>query len=267
MKKFFIAGVLLLLPTIVGAAGFAKQSLFLSKSSVTEGETVLIHATVSNDTAAKFTGTLKLHDEDGTIGSVPVTLGSGEAGAVSVSWKPLAGTHTVLANLEDSAGTVVEESSQTFTIAAKAVATPASKNKPSNTSATVEPSTQIQESIGSVSPTAQTYAAPVFEAIDAGRVLGASTINDGIDWSKKELAEQAQKQKTKTTSSAADQNTDTMQTKATNTAWTIFATVSLYVLSVLLYVVGNAGVFYPVFALLFFYILWRLFKRYRRPNY
>jgi hypothetical protein len=44
----------------------------------------------------------------------------------------------------------------------------------------------------------------------------------------------------------------------------IFATASLYILSILLYVVSNAGIFYPVLAVLFLYFLWRLFKRFRR---
>src|SRR3989344_6188606 len=123
-KTLFVCG-LLLLPTVVfgvypevaRGAGFAKQSLFLSKSSVTEGDTVLVHAVVSNDTTTKFTGTLIFKDSDATIGNVPVSLDSGEANTFSVSWKPTAGNHTVEANLEDTSGAVVEQESATFTVA------------------------------------------------------------------------------------------------------------------------------------------------------
>ena len=74
MRGVAIFAVLFIAPVLVSAAGFAKQSLFLSKSPVTEGETVLIHAVVANDTAEKFKGEVQLKSGDTKIGAVPVTL-------------------------------------------------------------------------------------------------------------------------------------------------------------------------------------------------
>ena len=90
--SFFIVAILFLLPHTAGATGFAKQSLFLSKSVVTEGDTVRIHAVVSNDDGrAAFTGTLSFTDGSATIGNVPVSLAGGEAGlSLSLGSQPRA---------------------------------------------------------------------------------------------------------------------------------------------------------------------------------
>jgi hypothetical protein len=254
MKKFFGAAVLFAMPALVFAAGFAKQSIFLSTTVPVEGQTVLIYASVTNPTTAKFTGTLEVKDESGKIGTADVSLAAGSADSVSVSWKPTAGSHTVTATLKDSTGTAVEENSETFSIASKNTA-----NASTNTStAGVEPSTGIQESIGNLSPAAQQYSAPVFRMIDSGRVFAAGELNKAIDWSKQQIGAPSKKATPFVNTSQPEKS------GAAHTAWTILATVVLYVLSVLLYVIGHAGVFYPVLAVIFFYILWRCWRRYRR---
>jgi hypothetical protein len=45
---------------------------------------------------------------------------------------------------------------------------------------------------------------------------------------------------------------------------TILYTIYFYILTLVRFVVGSAGVFYPVLALLFLYFLYRMFRRYRR---
>ncbi|MDZ4225965.1 MAG: hypothetical protein U1C66_00555, partial [Patescibacteria group bacterium] len=47
----------------------------------------------------------------------------------------------------------------------------------------------------------------------------------------------------------------------------LVATLLLYLFSILKFLVSNAGIFYPVLTIAFFYLLWRLFKRMRRPKY
>src|SRR3990167_7657305 len=115
--RFWPAFILVLLAGLPGVAlaeaGFAKQSLFLSKSSATEGETVLVHAVVVNDAASVFAGELVLSTGDKKIGAVPLSLNAGEAQAVSVSWKPASGSHTVIAELKNKEGEVAEKESTT----------------------------------------------------------------------------------------------------------------------------------------------------------
>ncbi|MDO8517912.1 MAG: hypothetical protein Q7S26_01290 [bacterium] len=261
-KALFVCG-LLLLPTVVFGAGFSKQSLFLSKSTVVEGDTVLIHAVVSNDTTAKFTGTLVLKDSDSTIGNVPVALAAGEANTFSVSWKPTAGNHIVEADLEDKSGTVVEQESATFTVAEKPPPPPKATDGQvnPNASSTVESSVQIQQTIANMSPAVAQSAQPVFLAIDSARRWAAGVLDRGITYEKGQLAHP---------DASIGAGKTATQTGAVqgwvNTLWTIIGTIVLYILSVLRWLVGNAGAFYPALALLFFYLLWRLYKKMRRSR-
>lgn len=268
MKKFLVVGVLLVLPlVIVGVcpevvlgAGFAKQSLFLSQSSVTAGETVLIHAVVSNDTSQKFVGSLDFTDNTQAIGNVPTTLLAGEATTLSISWKPSAGTHSVVAKLQDSDKNIIEENLANFDVAAL---------KPTNTTSInqvvtpIQPSTQILQTINNISPAVANGTAPAFSAIDSGRNSAAKALDQGILWSKEQLARGGSGKILGTQTKVA---TSTQPGGIMHTASTIFATALLYILSILRYLVGNAGAFYPILAFLFLFILWRIYRRMRRPK-
>jgi hypothetical protein len=251
MKRVLVAIALFALPTLVLAAGFAKQTIFLSTNTPVEGQTVLIHASVSNPTAIKFTGKLNVRDASVDIGSVPVTLEAGAADDAAVSWKPAsAGLHTIVATLMDATGATVEEDTQVFSIAEKTSTDGTPKSD-------VQPSTGIQQSLGNISPIAAQYSAPVFRMIDSGRTFAANELNKGIDWSKQQLGVASKGTTTPFTSTAE-------QTKKPSTFWVILATAVLYILSVLLYLVSHAGAFYPILAILFFWILWKCFRRFRR---
>jgi hypothetical protein len=242
-------------PQAALGAGFAQQSIFLSKSSVTEGDTVLIHTVVQNDSAAKFPGNLVIKDGDIKVGSVPVALDAGEAQAVSVSWKPSAGSHTIVAELQDAGGTVVESESETFGIAAK----PKPKSAASATSsaaAAVESSAGIQTAIDGVSPAASGALAPVFKLVDGSRSAIADVLDEQIAKTKPKLAPLP--------GVVAGTSTSIQTPQQGSWFGSIFNTVYFYILTMLRFVIGSAGVFYPVLALVFFYILWRTFKRFRR---
>jgi len=249
-----------LLPFSAYAAGFAKQSLFLSRSAVTEGETVLIHAVVSNETAAKFAGELTFKDAGSTIGSVPVSLAAGESSVMSVSWKPAAGSHEVSAELKDSTGKSVEVQKDTFTIAAKPTTQTASSTQPA---AAVESSKGIQQSIGGVSPQAEQYSAPIFSTLDSARSSAADVLDNQLASTKVKLGP------------GAGSPGEVLAAEATRNAvsnpWGalvyILQTLYFYLLTILRFIIGTAGVFYPVFAILFFYILWRVYRLFRRPAY
>ncbi len=266
MKKLLFGLTLFLLPVVVFGAGFAKQSLFLSKSSVVEGDTVLIHSSVSNDTTTKFAGTLVLKDSATVIGNVPVALAPGEAGTLSVSWKPSAGSHAGVAQLQAKDGTVVEEESAVFTIAAKPV--PVEKPsafKENQPAAIVESSAGIQEGISRLSPAVAQGAQPVFAAIDSARSAAAEALDQGIDYEKGQIAKNNKGQVLGEQTDKA--SLDTTNTKNwTNTLWNIIDTLVLYILTIFRWFVGNAGIFYPAVALLFLWFLWKLYKRMRRPR-
>lgn len=260
MHKTVIVFVLLLLPALASAAGFAKNSLFLSRTSVTEGETVLIHAVVNNDAATAFAGTLRFSEGAMAIGSVPVSLDAGEAAAVSVSWKPSAGSHAVLAELK--AGTeLVEKQSATFVIAAKPKPAPA--DSAALSAAAVESSAKIQKGIAGFSPAAANATAPVFALVDGGRAALSDVIDGQIAATKKSIGASV-------ASPGEVLGAEQVKNAGSNpmgTVWFILQTLYLYLLTILNFVIGSAGVFYPVAAFLILYFLWRLVKRFRRPAY
>lgn len=247
-----------LLPSFVFAAGFAKQSMFLSQETVTAGETVFLYAVVQNDTASAFSGTLKFADASGAIGSTPVSLQSGAAATVSVSWKPTAGEHDVSANLTSTSGAVIESEDTTFLINPKlapaTAQTSGGASATTNTSSTLDDATSsiessqlLQQWVASTSPVTATYTAPILKSVDTARSAGASKLDAGSNWAKQMLAKET-----------------VAPSGWLNTLLLIASTAVLYICSVLLYVVENIGIFYPLFALVFFYIVWRLYRLARR---
>lgn len=260
MKLFAGIVVGLLLPTVVFGATFAKETLFLSKNTVTEGETVLVHAIVSNDAGTKFTGTLEIKDKETLIGNVPVSLAVEEASVVSVSWKPKAGAHTLVATLRDTAGSVSAKESATFTIKEKPAPLDAFVSS-STPRSSVTSSADIQEAIARVSPTAAKGSAPVFSTIDSLRESAAEVLESGSDWSKKHIGASAIKNQGTILGTETEKPASS---KITSSLWTMLATLLLYVFSLLLYVVSTPGVFYPLLAAFFLFILWKCWRRYRR---
>lgn len=255
MMKYALLLALLAAPYIAFGAGFAKQSLFLSRSAVVEGETVIIHAVIANEDASAFTGTMQFSEGAAAIGSVPVSLNANEASVVSVSWKPLKGSHTVVAELKKGTE-VVERQSETFSIAAK----PQPADTVAQAAAPVESSQKIQDSIAGFSPAAANATAPVFKFIDSGRATLSDTIDGQIAAAKVNLGDRSGE--VLGAGTVAQATTD-----PTGTFWFILWTLYLYLLTLLNFIIGSAGIFYPVAALLVLYFLWRLFNRYRRPAY
>ncbi len=254
-----VGALLLLSPFFAQAAGFAKQSMFLSQSSVTEGETVFIYAVVENISPNSFSGTLKFSDASGSIGQTAVTLKTGVADTASVTWTPKAGQHDVTAKLVTPDGTVVESQNAIFYInpkptpaspssvtSSKAAATQTSAEATS-TSAHIESSEPLQQYVLRYTPFASTYTAPVFSTIDKARLAGAQKLTNGTTWSTKAL-----------------QDASAKSSSWQNTLWLIAVTAVLYVCSVLGYLITNIGVFYPAFAALFFFLLWRMYRFARR---
>lgn len=262
MNKLLLVFVFLLLPDLAFGASFAKQSLFLSKTPVTEGETVLIHAVVANESNVKFTGSVVFKNGDTKIGSVAATIAAGGANTVSLSWKPSAGSHTVAAELTATDGTVVEKQSANFSIAEKPKPATAFATD-SNSAAAIESSDKIQSQIGSLSPAAQQATKPAFTIIDGLRSGAADVLDSQIESTKKKIAGTPKTGLVAGESVTQDASINNPWGMALNALYTIY----LYVLTVLRFVIGNAALFYPLLAIAFLYFLWRMFRRYRRPSY
>ena len=235
------------------AASFAKQSLFLSQETVNEGDTVFVYAVVTNDTSNYFSGKLVFSDEHGPIGTTTIGLEADRANTFSVTWKPAAGSHTIAANLLNGQGDVVESENSDFFVNAKPK--PAEAGAPSVATqsdvhvgtSTIASSLPIEKSIASLSPQVAAYTAPVFTSIDAGRAKAATSFTNGSNWSKQQIAKSA-----------------LQKPGFATTLWLILSTVALYACTVVLYMLSNIGVFYPILALVFFFVLWKSYRLVRR---
>ena len=132
---FLLLLALAIYPEAARGAGFAKDPLFLSRSPVTEGQTVRLFAVLSNSDTTAFNGTVVFYDGTTKIGSVTVSLAAGASITASVTWTPSAGDHNVKADIVGKDGTQVEEIKEAFTINSKPKpATPAQSSSAFSTS-------------------------------------------------------------------------------------------------------------------------------------
>jgi len=257
MRKMLAAVVLMsLVPLAASAAGFANQAIFLSKSPVVEGESVRIYATVSNPASDTFKGSVLISENGETIGTMPLTLTTGGAQTVSVVWKPAAGSHTVKAALIQD-GATAAETQQTFVVQEqpkpKAVE-PDPTETTDQTAAAVESSAGIQQSIQSISPAVGNASKPVFSTLDGVRQSIANVAD-----------QQLEKVGPKVSKGQSKGQVEGISTEATQPwYWSIVWTIYFYILTLVRFLVGSAGVFYPLLAVLFLYFLYRMFRRYRR---
>jgi hypothetical protein len=269
MKKAFALALLILLPAaafgvypeIARGAGFAKQSLFLSKSPVTDGDSVRIYAVLSNSATSSFTGSVVVNDGDTKIGSAPVSIAVGGTQTVSVAWRPSAGSHTITANLTAVGSEVVESESAIFSVAEKPKPASPFPAIATSSAAAVESSQAIQNQIGSLSPTAAQVSKPLFTIFDGLRASAAGFIDSQLASTKTKLAATPKSGIV----AGAETTQDPKIQNPWGTFWTVAYTIYLYTLTVLRFLIGNAGVFYPVLAFAFLYLLWKMFKRFRRP--
>ena len=263
--KFALIGTLLL-PSVAWGAGFAKQSLFLSKSPVVEGDSVLIYSVVQNDDTAKFDGNLVVFaQKDGgdkeKVGTVAASIAPQGADTVSLSWKPLAGAYTVTAELTQKDGTVVESESARFTINEKPKPASSDNGITSDTNAPVESSADVQAMLAKFVPGISGVSGPLFSSIDSFRAQAAGLLDQGISWSKSKVGVKQPGE----VLGASTQNTSPEGIMGTLSYFA--GMIALYFFSVLRWVIANAGIFYPVVAIAFLYALWRIFARMRRPQY
>lgn len=262
MKKLAAAGLLLLLPSFVLAAGFAKDPLFLSNTPVTEGQSVHVYAVISNTDPAAFVGTLVFYDGDKKIGSNALHLAAGATETASIWWTPSAGAHNIHAQLVGKDGSIAEQIAQEFTINAKPQPVAATVPAPAfaQTAATIDSSAAIQKDIANLSPQVASASQPVFNVVDSAR-NGIANVLDGQIVTTKQKVAAAPKP-----GIVAGASTQDVQVQNPTTGfWYWLYTIYLWLLLGLRWLVGNAGVFYPVLAVAFLYFIYKMYRHFRRP--
>jgi hypothetical protein len=138
---------------------------------------------------------------------------------------------------------------------------PKPKPKPQATSsqiaAAIQSSEGIQDAITGVSPAVGSAVEPFFTLVDGGRQKAADTLGSQLQGVKADLGSDAG-------NILGAEATKDAASNPMGTLWFILKTLYIYVLTILLFLISNAGVFYPLIAIVFLYVLWRVFKRFRR---
>jgi hypothetical protein len=113
MRKLIVLLFLLYLifeaPIVLNAqekipAGFPVQSIWISKSSVTEGDSVDIYTAVYNAGSESLRGSVSFRVDTKEIGKKEFQLDAGKAGLLFVSWRATAGPHTFGATIVNASG-------------------------------------------------------------------------------------------------------------------------------------------------------------------
>ena len=151
----------------------------------------------------------------------------------------------------------------TFTLYVTPKPKPAPVAASGGAAAAVESSAKIQEGIAGISPAVAGAMAPVFTLVDGGRRSVSDALDTQIENTKGRLG-------TSVASPGEILGSDAVKNAGSNplgTVWFILQTLYLYLLTILNFIIGSAGVFYPLAAILILYFLWRLISRSRRPAY
>ncbi len=170
-----------------------------------------------------------------------------------MSWTPEAGAHNVTAELIKG-GETVEKRSATFRVAAKPKPATTSTQ---NTAAAVESSAGIQEKIEDISPAVAGVTAPFFTLVDGGRAKAADIIDAQLSTTKTKLGPEAGK-------ILGAEETRTASKDPLGALWYVLQTLYFYLLTLLRFLVGNAGIFYPLLAVIFLYTMWKMVRSFRR---
>ena len=151
----------------------------------------------------------------------------------------------------------------TFTLYVTPKPKPAPVAPSANAAAAVESSAKIQEGIAGFSPAVAGAMAPVFNLVDGGRKTVSDAIDTQIENTKGRLG-------TSVASAGEILGSDAVKNAPQNplgTVWFILQTLYLYLLTILNFIIGSAGIFYPLAAFLILYVIWKLVARARRPTY
>jgi hypothetical protein len=253
----------LLLPVFSYAdVGFAKSSLWLSRTEITEGDSATLYASLSNAAQEELKGAVIFSDDGEEFGRTAISLAPGEGRIVQVSWKPAeSGTHSLTAVLSNGTDDLDK-----LTIAVVVAEKPGSDAE-AKAAAAIESSEDIQKTIADLSPQVGEAVNPIFNKMDDVRESGALFLDTQIENAKENLeaAKTRREELAKTAVLGAETSDEVKSEKRKLTVSYFFNTLLLYTLSAIRFVVGNAGIFYPVFAVLILVGLWKLFMRMRNP--
>lgn len=246
--------------------GFARGSLWTSKTTITEGEPVTLFASVVNTSDVLLSGSIAFFDGEEKLGEAAVELKSGESRVASHPWTPSAGTHALRAVFSDATQEIDRTS---LTVFVNERPKESVLQAETQSAAAVEGSEAIQRTITSIAPPAASYVNPAFETTDALREKGVGLLDEQIVKTQSGLNEIRTKKQAIDAGRPAGEDLPPAQEKERRTLSIkeIFQTLLLYVLETMRFIIASVAIFYPLMVALVFMAALKLYRRIRRPAY
>jgi len=226
-------------------AGFPPQSVWVSNTKATAGDTVEIFTVVYNGSGEKLNGTVVFTIDGERVGAKEFELAEGASVLVSVAWKASAGEHGIAAAIEDTSRELAQKETATITIT---VAEPPPPPPLVNTAATA--SEVLSNAAQVATPVVAEVANTAYQLIEHLRKDAISRLERVSSPSPSAFAQGEQGPALGTsmnTSTSKNMLSSLSQMKQVAAAAALFA-------------LNSKGVFYPLFLLSLFGLLYLLFR-------
>lgn len=255
-----ITGVTLFPLLSHAAAGFAPQSLFVSKESPAAGEEILIHATVFNNESKSVNGSVEFAVDGDPVGAEEFELAAGEAKIISMKWKATSGEHQFNAYIDGSAEIKLTTSSSV------------------KVTVRDEPVSQVQQLasalsggissvLASSSPAVQSVASNIYAKTESWREAGLAYLSDALkDATSSPAILSSSTGATSTESRGTILGTSTIAAGTESSESSLFSSTRNATVRFLQVIFGSAAFFYPFFAILFFILLYVAKRTLIRPH-
>jgi len=230
-------------------AGFPPQSVWVSNTSASAGETIEIFTAVYNGSADEFAGTVVFNVDGKKVGAKSFELSDGASELVSVEWRATAGEHSIVATIEGSSGAVAQkETAAIKIIVAEPPPTPIRD-------ATVAASEILAEATSAAVPVISNVANTTYELIESLRL-------DAISRLERMAADTISMQEDLVTPSIAGTSTSAVMGFSESASSTPSALSQMVhvATAVALVALKSRVLFYPLFILSLFVILYLLFR-------
>ncbi|MBI4093569.1 hypothetical protein HY417_01265 [Candidatus Kaiserbacteria bacterium] len=255
MRRLFFTAIVLI-PAFALAAvqvGFPSQALWVSSTTLHEGETVVISTVVVNDTSSTLKGTVVFLANDVRVGAREFELGRAKSQIHSIEWKPKRGEYKLLARIEGTSAALSQKETPSLSVIVKEPLAP-----PSEIERTITQIVQTGSSIASSSaPVMQQTVQNIYAQTEALRTSGIERLEKYLTSNAKEGGRQGA---IAGTSTANTTGFDSAPTKGKGALANLAQTAAAGGL----FVLKNSALFYPLLALLVLGTIYLLARKIRR---
>jgi hypothetical protein len=238
MKYIFLLATFLL-PMWSFAAGFAPDSIWLSKEDPMHGDVIDIYVVVFNNDSDNLSGTVRYYDDQLLLGEIPVTVGANTAKLVPLSWEATQGDRIIYARF--SSGNLAPEETKKLRFRVKRSVVPEPEPQVSeNNQISSGEKTDFKEVVEETSQKAEELAGEGFVLAEEGREETLSFFEEKKNWTE---------EKRKQLVSGKDEKVDS---EFEYTVKKIGLTALLWLLTVLVFISGYKILFYgAIFGIVF----------------